>query len=128
MPFGLTNGPVVFQRFMNDVFGDLLDVCVVVYLDNILIYSNDPAKHREHVREVLWHLRKHGLFAKADNWEWHRDSVEFLGYMLLADGPTMSVDKVQTIQDWSEPRKVKDIQFSSASPISTAASSITIPT
>jgi Reverse transcriptase (RNA-dependent DNA polymerase) len=79
---------------MNDIFGDLLDVCIVVYLDAILIYSDDPAKHREHVREVLRHLRKHGLFAKADKCEWHRDSVEFLGYMLSADGLTMSIDKV----------------------------------
>jgi Reverse transcriptase (RNA-dependent DNA polymerase) len=76
MPFGLTNSPAVFQRFMNYVFGDLLDVCVVVYLDNILIYSDDLAKHREHVCEVLRRLRKHGLFAKADKCEWHRDSVE----------------------------------------------------
>jgi RNase H-like domain found in reverse transcriptase/Reverse transcriptase (RNA-dependent DNA polymerase) len=83
---------------------------LVVYLDDILIYSDDPAKHREHVREVLRCLRKHGLFAKADKCEWHRDSVEFLGYMLSADGLTMSVDKVQTIQDWPEPRKIKDIQ------------------
>jgi Reverse transcriptase (RNA-dependent DNA polymerase) len=103
MPFGLTN-------VMNDVFGDLLDVCVVVYPDDILIYSDDPAKHREHIREVLRHLRKHGLFAKADKCEWHQDSVEFLSYMLLAEGLTMSVDIVQTIQDWPEPWKVKDIQ------------------
>jgi Reverse transcriptase (RNA-dependent DNA polymerase) len=53
MPFGLTNGPVGFQCFMNDVFGDMLDVCVIVYIDNILIYSDNPSQHREHVREVL---------------------------------------------------------------------------
>jgi Reverse transcriptase (RNA-dependent DNA polymerase)/RNase H-like domain found in reverse transcriptase len=110
MLFGLTNGPAVFQCFMNDVFGDMLDVCVIVYLNGILIYSNDPAKHREHICEVLRRLRKHGLFSKANKGEWHRDSVEFLGYMLSADGFTMSVDKIQTIQDCPEPRKVKDIQ------------------
>ena len=53
MLFGLTNGPAAFQRFMNDFFGDLLDQCVVVYLDNILIYSNNPEQHTKHVREVL---------------------------------------------------------------------------
>jgi Reverse transcriptase (RNA-dependent DNA polymerase) len=53
MPFGLTNGPAVFQCFMNDVFGDMLDVCVVVYINDILIYSNNLSQHREHVREVL---------------------------------------------------------------------------
>jgi Reverse transcriptase (RNA-dependent DNA polymerase) len=97
MPFGLTNSPAVFQCFMNDVFGDMLDVCVVVYLDDILIYSDNLATHREHVREVLRRLQKHGLFAKAEKCEWHQDLVEFLGYMLSADGFTMSVDKIQTI-------------------------------
>jgi Reverse transcriptase (RNA-dependent DNA polymerase) len=87
-----------------------LDVCVVVYLGDILIYSDDPVKHREHVHEVLQRLRKHGLYTKADKCEWHRDSVEFLNYMLLADGFTISVDKVQTIQDWPKPWKVEDIQ------------------
>ena len=53
MPFGLTNGPAAFQRFMNDIFRDLLDQCVVVYLDNILIYSNNPKQHMKHVWEVL---------------------------------------------------------------------------
>jgi Reverse transcriptase (RNA-dependent DNA polymerase) len=111
MPFGLTNGPAVFQHFMNDVFGDMLDVCVIVYIDDILIYSDNPSpQHREHVREVLQRLRLHSLYAKADKCEWHRDSVEFLGYMLSAEGLTMSEEKVQTIRDWPEPRKVKDIQ------------------
>jgi len=53
MPFGLTNAPAAFQRFMNDVFSDLLDVCVVVYLDNILIYSDDITQHWGHIKEVL---------------------------------------------------------------------------
>jgi len=53
MLFGLTNAPAAFQRFMNNVFSDLLDVCVVVYLDDILIYSNDIMQHRSHIKEVL---------------------------------------------------------------------------
>jgi len=53
MPFGLTNAPAAFQYFMNDVFSDLLDVCIVVYLDDILIYSDDITQHRSHVKEVL---------------------------------------------------------------------------
>jgi len=56
MPFGLTNAPAAFQRFMNDVFSDLLDVCVVVYLNDILIYSDDITQHRSHVKEVLKRL------------------------------------------------------------------------
>ena len=53
MPFGLTNAPAVFQRFMNDIFSDMLDVCVLVYLDDILIYSDNMEQHHEHVHEVL---------------------------------------------------------------------------
>ena len=53
MPFGLTNAPAAFQRFMNDIFSDMLDVCFLVYLDDILIYSDNMEQHREHVREVL---------------------------------------------------------------------------
>ena len=54
MPFGLTNAPAAFQCFMNDIFSDLLDVCIIIYLDNILIYSEDTTQHKEHIKEVLW--------------------------------------------------------------------------
>ena len=79
MPFGLTNAPAAFQRFMNNIFSDLLDVCVVIYLDDILIYSNNMSKHHQHVKEVLKHLRKAGLYAKAEKYEFHSESVEYLG-------------------------------------------------
>ena len=111
MPFGLTNAPVAFQQFMNDIFSDLLDVCVVIYLDNILIYLNNMSKHYRHVKEVLKHLRKTGLYAKAEKCEFHSESVEYLGYILSPSGLTMSDDKIKIIQDWLEPKKVKDIQF-----------------
>src|SRR5215469_15739378 len=62
MPFGLSNAPAAFQRFMNDVFSDLLNVFVVVYLDDILIYSTDPSEHQAHVTEVLQQLWKYQLF------------------------------------------------------------------
>ncbi|KAF7770963.1 hypothetical protein Agabi119p4_6937 [Agaricus bisporus var. burnettii] len=110
MPFGLTNAPAAFQRFMNDIFQDLLDVCATIYLDDILIYSDNPLQHRKHVREVLRRLREHGLYARADKCEFNSESVEYLGYILSPGGLTMSSDKVKTIQDWPEPRKVKDVQ------------------
>ena len=56
MPFGLSNAPATFQRFMNNVLSDLLDVCIVIYLDDILIYSDDIMQHRKHVKEVLKRL------------------------------------------------------------------------
>src|SRR3979490_3604863 len=110
MPFGLTNAPVAFQRFMNDILGDLLDHFTVAYIDDILIYSDSLEQHREHVQEILRRLRKNGLYAKASKCEWHKDTVEFLGYVLQTEGLIMAEDQVKMIRDWPEPRKVKDIQ------------------
>jgi hypothetical protein len=110
MPFGLSNAPAAFQRFMNDTFSDMIDVSVIVYLDDILIYSTDLASHKKHVKEVLRRLRKAGLYARADKCEFHVDRVEYLGYILSPDGLFMAADKVQTIRDWPEPRKIKDVQ------------------
>ena len=110
IPFGLTNTSAVFQHFVNTIFADMLDICIIIYLDNILIYSGDKASHKQHVREVLRHLHQHSLYAKSEKCEFHSDSVEYLGYCLSPDGLTMAPEKVQTICDWPEPRKVKDIQ------------------
>ena len=96
--------------FTNDIFSDLLDQCIVVYLDNILIYSNNPEQHTKHIWEVLWCLRKHSLYAQAKKCEWHRNSVEFLGYIMSSEGLTMANDKIRAILDWHKPRKVKDVQ------------------
>ena len=96
---------------MNDIFSDLLDVCVVIYLNDILIYSNNMSEYYRHMKEVLKCLHKAGLYTKAEKCEFHSKSVEYLGYILSSSGLTMSDDKVKIIQDWLEPKKVKDIQF-----------------
>jgi len=96
---------------MNDIFSDLLDVCVMIYLDDILIYLNNMSKHHWHMKEVLKHLHKAGLYAKAEKCEFHSESVEYLGYILSPSSLTMSDDKIKIIHDWPEPKKVKDIQF-----------------
>ena len=83
---------------------------MVVYLDDILVYSDDPSQHTEHVREVLRHLHQHGLFVKPEKCEFHVTSTEYLGFRLSPEGLSMDPAKVQVIQDWPEPRKVKDIQ------------------
>jgi len=89
---------------MNDIFADMLDVCIVVYLDNILIYSSDKKTHAKQVKEVLCHLRKHKLYAKPEKCEFHKEKIEYLGYILTPDGLFMDPAKVKTIQDWPEPR------------------------
>jgi Reverse transcriptase (RNA-dependent DNA polymerase) len=81
MPFGLTNAPASFQHLMNDVFRDLLDITVLVYLDDILIFSRDPAEHPAHVRTVLERLMQqwqHGLYAKAEKCEFFSNFLEFV--------------------------------------------------
>ena len=78
MLFGLINAPTAFQRFMNNIFSDLLDICVVIYLDDILIYLNNMSKHHQHVKEVLKHLYKASLYAKAEKYKFHSELVEYL--------------------------------------------------
>ena len=109
MPFELTNAPAAFQQFMNDVFSDLVNVCVVIYLDNILIYSVNKVKYTHQVREVLCRLHRNGLYVRADKCEFHSDTVEYLGYVLSPEGLIMSFNKAHTIMDWSEPYRIKDI-------------------
>src|ERR1700723_1542200 len=110
MPFGLTNAPAAFQHFMNDIFADMVDICVIIYLDDILVYSDNIDQHRTHVHEVLRWLRKNGLYAGAHKCSFHQDTMEYLGYILSPSGLTMDPAKVQTIQDWPEPCKIKEIQ------------------
>ena len=97
MPFSLTNAPVAFQRFINDIFSDLLDVYVMIYLDDILIYSNNMSEHHQYVKEVLKCLCKAGLYTKAKKCEFYSELVEYLGYILSPSGLTMSDNKVKII-------------------------------
>jgi hypothetical protein len=108
MPFGLTNAPSLFQQFMNTIFGDLLDI--IIYLDDLLVFLLSRMEHPGHVREVLHHLREHGLFAKAQKCEWEQDTIKFLGFHCSTSGLHMNKDKVQVILDWLEPCNVHNVQ------------------
>ena len=94
---------------MNDIFSNLLDICVVIYLDDILIYLNNMSKHYWYVREVLKCLHKTSLYTKAEKCKFHSELVEYLGYILFSSSLTMSDNKIKIIQDWLDPKKVKDI-------------------
>jgi len=96
---------------MNNIFSDLLDVYVVTYLDDILIYSNNMSKHYWHIKEVLKCLCKASSYAKAEKYEFHSELVEYLEYILSSFGLIISDNKVKIIQDCLESKKVKDIQF-----------------
>jgi hypothetical protein len=110
MPFGLTNAPAVFQHLMNDIFREYMDEFVMVYLDDILIFSKDQETHDKHVRLVFATLREHGLYAKMEKCEFDKSSVAFLGYVISLDGIFMDKSKVETIQCWATPSSVKDVQ------------------
>ena len=110
MPFGLCNAPAAFQFFLNDVLKEFLDIYVIVYIDDILIYSENEQIHTMHVSSVFEVLRKHRLFCKLSKCEFHVNRVEFLGVMLTPFGLSMAERKVKAVQDWPQPQKLKDIQ------------------
>ena len=90
MPFGLTNALPAFQHFMNYIFSDMLDVCILVYLDDILIYSDNMEQHHKNVCEVFRCLCKNHLYACTDKCDFHTNSMEYLGYMLSLAGLSMA--------------------------------------
>lgn len=110
MPFGLTNAPAVFQHFMNDVLRDMLDLFVLVYLNDILIFSNDADEHELHVCAVLARLIENNLFCKAEKCEFNVTQTEFLGFIVSDNGLRMAQDKVDAVLDWPTLTKVRELQ------------------
>ena len=105
LAFGLTNAPATFMQLMHDVFRPYLDDFVIVFLDDILVYSRTENEHVEHVKTVLKTLRERKLYAKASKCDFFKNSVDFLGYVVTADGITMDSGKVKAINDWPSPLK-----------------------
>jgi len=95
---------------MNEIFADLLDVYVIVYVNNILIYSNNLKEHKLHVKEVLRRLSKNKLYTSLSKYSFHRDKIEFLEFIISKNGFQMDDNKVQIVQDWSIPWHIKNIQ------------------
>ncbi len=110
MPFGLANSPSVFQSFINDVFRDMLNRWVVVYIDDILIYSTTLEEHIKQVRAVLRRLIDHQLYAKAEKCEFHQESVSFLGYVISSGGVAMDDKKIHSVVNWLQPSTLKELQ------------------
>ncbi|CCO36090.1 Retrotransposable element Tf2 155 kDa protein type 2 [Rhizoctonia solani AG-1 IB] len=110
MTFGLTNAPAAFQYFMNDLFQDLLDIYVIIYLDNILVFSKNETKHKFHVHEVLQRLETAQLFCKGSKCKFHRTKVEYLGIIVSDQGFSLDKLKIQAVQEWPVPATVKQIQ------------------
>ncbi|ROL53441.1 Transposon Tf2-6 polyprotein [Anabarilius grahami] len=110
MPYGLVNAPSVLQDFIHEVLREFLHRFVLVYIDDILIYSRSLAEHRHHVAEVLTRLRQFHLFLKAEKCSFHQPSVSFLGYNIDHSGIRMDERKVESITTWPEPTTIKELQ------------------
>ena len=110
MPFGATNAPSQFMHMMNDVLSGYLDVFVLVFLDDILVYSKTVEEHAEHLRKVFAALRKHRLFAKASKCSILEEEVEFLGQWITPHGAAPVKEKVRAVRNWERPQTVKDVR------------------
>ncbi|KAH9275642.1 hypothetical protein BASA83_001931 [Batrachochytrium salamandrivorans] len=110
MSFGFANAPPHFQWVMNSIFSDMLGKFVLVYLDDIIIYSPDLTSHVTHVRRVLDRLREKQLYCKLEKCFYGKHKLHYLGYIISSAGVEMDPKKIDAVQDWPVPTKVHDIQ------------------
>ena len=110
MSFGLTNAPAHFMYLMNSVFMPELDKFVVVFIDDILVYSKNKKEHAEHLRIVLTRLREHQLYAKFSKCDFWLKEVQFLGHVLSAEGVVVDPSKVKDVLDWKPPTAVHQVR------------------
>jgi len=110
LPFGLTNGPATYQRYMNDVLFDYLDDFCTAYLDDILIYSENELDHEAHVKKVLQRLRDAGLQVDIKKCEFNVTRTKYLGFIITTDGIEVDPEKVSAVVNWQTPSNVRGIQ------------------
>ncbi|WVZ84376.1 hypothetical protein U9M48_031414 [Paspalum notatum var. saurae] len=110
MSFGLINAPAYFMNLMNKVFMEYLDKFVVVFIDDILIYSKTEEEHEEHLRLVLQKLREYKLYAKLNKCEFWLDQVPFLGHIVSKGGIMVDPGKISSVMDWKVPEAVKEVR------------------
>ena len=107
MPFGLTNAPATYMDLMNRVFRPYLDQFVVVFIDDILVYSKNEEEHEQHLRIVLQTLREKRLYAKLSKCDFWLKEVFFLGHIVSVEGIKVDLAKIEAIVNWKPPRNVK---------------------
>ena len=110
MPFGLMNAPGIFQRIMNQVFFDILDKNVIVYLDDILIFTKTEEEHRQILAEVFRRLAHYSLYVKEKKCALFLRQVEFLGHIVTAEGIRVQSGKIDAVKEWPQPRTVTELQ------------------
>jgi hypothetical protein len=109
MSFGLTNAPAYFMYLMNKVFMEYLDRFVIVFIDDILVFSKTMEEHEEHLRLVLEKLRSNQLYAKFSKCEFWLTEVTFLGHIISAGGVSVDPGKVKDVLNWMPPTTVSEI-------------------
>ena len=110
MPFGLTNAPAAFLDLMNRVFQPYLDRFVIVFIDDILVYSGSSEDHSEHLRIVLQTLRERQLYAKLSKCQFWLDRVAFLGHVISAEGVSVDPQKIEAVVNWKPPKNVSEVR------------------
>jgi hypothetical protein len=110
MSFGLTNAPVYIMYLMNKVFMDYLDKFMVVFIDDILIFSKNEEEHDEHLRFILQKLRENQLYAMLNKCEFWLKEVSFLGHIISEGGISVDPSKVKDVLSWNTPQSVSDIR------------------
>ena len=110
MPFGLTNAPATFMDLINRVFRPYLDQFVVVFIDDILVYSNDEQEHEQHLNIVLQTLREKKLYAKLSKCDFWLKEISFLGHIVSAEGIRVDPVKIGAVVNWKPPRNVTEVR------------------
>jgi len=110
MPFGVTNAPAIFMDYMNRIFWPYLDQFVVVFIDDILIYSESKEEHANHLRVVLEVLREHKLYGKLSKCEFWLDEVQFLGHVISAQGISVDPAKIEMVLKWERPQTMTEVR------------------
>jgi len=110
MPFGVTHAPAVFMDYMNRIFWPFLDKFVVVFIDDILIYSKTQEEHAEHLRLVLGVMREKQLYAKLSKCEFWMDEVQFLGHVISAQSIVVDPTKIEAVVKWESPKSAIEIR------------------
>ena len=111
MAFGLLNAPASFHGYINKIMAKKLDIFVIVYLNNILIYNKNAGQ--AHINAVCWvlnKLKKYGLFAIFKKYCFYKDKVRFLGYVISAQGVKLEDEEIELVKNWPEPKSMRDFQ------------------
>ena len=110
VPFGLTNAPATFMCLMNSVSSKYLDKFVLIFIDDIIIYSKNEAENEEHMRLTLQFLRDHKLYAKLSKCDFYKYMIHYFGHTISDEGISIGLEKIEAIMNWPTPRNVTNVR------------------